>query len=60
MHRTTAYVGHLLTRFERDVKLYIACAALIGFSVFGIYSVLFNLYLLRMDYDVALVREASA
>ena len=47
-----------------------ACAALIGFSAFGIYSVLFNLYLLRMDYDVGVVpfrvlaaqrvREASA
>ena len=60
MHRTTAYVGHFLARFERDVKLYMACAALIGFSAFGIYSVLFNLYLLRMDYDVDLVRGASA
>ncbi len=38
MHRTTAYVGHFLTRFERNVKLYMACAALIGFSAFGIYD----------------------
>ena len=70
MYRTTAYVGHFLARFERDIKLYMACAALIGFSAFGIYSVLFNLYLLRMDYDVGVVpfrvlaaqrvREASA
>ena len=70
MYRTTAYVGHFLARFERNVKLYMACAALIGFSAFGIYSVLFNLYLLRMDYDVGVVpfrvlaaqrvREASA
>ena len=70
MYRTTAHVGHFLSRFERNVKLYMACAALIGFSAFGIYSVLFNLYLLRMDYDVGVVpfrvlaaqrvREASA
>jgi len=32
MYRTTAYVGHFLARFERDVKLYMSCAALIGFS----------------------------
>ena len=38
MYRTTAYVGHFLARFERDIKLYMACAALIGFSAFGIYS----------------------
>ena len=60
MHRTTAYVGHFLARFERDVKLYMACAALIGFSAFGIYSVLFNLYLLRMDYGVDLVGHFNA
>ena len=50
MYCTTAYVGHFLARFERDVKLYMSCAALIGFSAFGIYSVLFNLYLLRVSY----------
>ena len=60
MHHTTAYVGHFLARFERDVKLYMACAALIGFSAFGIYSVLFNLYLLRMDYDVGLIGHFNA
>ena len=60
MHRTTAYVGHFLARFERDVKLYMACAALIGLSAFGIYSFLFNLYLLRMDYDVGLIGHFNA
>ena len=60
MYRTTAYVGHFLARFERNVKLYMACAALIGFSAFGIYSVLFNLYLLRMDYDVGLIGHFNA
>ena len=60
MHRTTAYVGHFLARFERDIKLYMACAALIGFSAFGIYSVLFNLYLLRMGYGVDLVGHFNA
>lgn len=37
-----------------------ACAALIEFSAFGIYSVLFSLYLLRMDYGVALVGRFNA
>ncbi len=60
MYRTTIYMGHFLARFERDVKLYMACAALIGFSAFGIYSVLFNLYLLRMDYGVDLVGHFNA
>ena len=60
MYRTTAYVGHFLARFERDIKLYMACAALIGFSAFSIYSVLFNLYLLRMDYDVGLIGHFNA
>ena len=60
MYRTTAYVRHFLVRFERNVKLYMACAALIGFSAFGIYSVLFNLYLLRMDYDVGLIGHFNA
>ena len=60
MYRTTAYVGHFNARFERNVKLYMACAALIGFSAFGIYSVLFNLYLLRMDYDVGLIGHFNA
>ena len=60
MYRTTAYVGHFLARFERNVKLYMACAALIGFSAFGIYSVLFNLYLLRMDYDVGSIGHFNA
>ena len=60
MYRTTAYVGRFLSRFEGDVKLYMACAALIGFSAFGIYSVLFNLYLLRMDYGVVPFRLLAA
>lgn len=60
MYRTPPYVRHFLARFERDVKLYMACAALIGFSAFGIYSVLFNLYLLRMDYGVDLVGRFNA
>ena len=60
MYRTTPDMRHFLARFERDVKLYMACAALIGFSAFGIYSVLFNLYLLRMDYGVDLVGRFNA
>ena len=60
MYRTTIYMGHFLARFESNIKLYMACAALIGFSAFGIYSVLFNLYLLRMDYGVDLVGHFNA
>ena len=39
-----------LRGFSRDVRLYLINEALSGFCFFGIYSVLFNLYLLRLGY----------
>ncbi len=58
--RMTAHLASLPGRLERDVKLYMAGAALIGFSAFGIYSVLFNLYLLRMGYGVDSIGHFNA
>jgi len=39
-----------LRLFGRDLRLYLISAALMGFCYFGIYVVLFNLYLLRLGY----------
>lgn len=42
--------------FSRDARLYLTTAALFGFTVFGgIYSVLLNLYLLRLGYGPGFV-----
>jgi MFS family permease len=52
-----------LQLFSRNVRLYLITAALIGFTAFGgIYSVLLNLYLLRLGYGpefVGLVNAAA-
>ena len=43
--------ARVLRGFNRDVRLYLFTAALLGFTAFGgIYPVLFNLYLLRLEY----------
>ena len=39
-----------LRRFGRNVRLLLVFMATVGFSYFGIYSLLFNLYLLRLGY----------
>ncbi|MFQ5794339.1 MAG: MFS transporter [Candidatus Bipolaricaulia bacterium] len=42
---------HTLRLFSRDVRLYLITTVLLGFTIFGgIYSVLLNLYLLRLGY----------
>jgi MFS family permease len=42
--------------FSRDARLYLCTAVLNGFTVFGgIYSLLMNLYLLRLGYDTAFI-----
>lgn len=47
--------------FGRDVGLVMLTSALIGFTIFGgIYSVLFNLYLLRMGYGPEFVGGVNA
>jgi len=55
--------GYLQTlrRFSRDVRLYLVSAALIGFTIFGgIYTVLLNLYLLRLGYDAPFIGLVNA
>lgn len=49
------YLGSL-RQFNRDVYLYLAATALMGFTIDGgIYSVLFNLYLLRLGHGPELI-----
>lgn len=59
----TSYL-QTLRLFSRDVRLYMIAAAVFGFTVFGgIYGVLLNLYLLRLDYGpefIGLVNSAMA
>ncbi len=50
-----------LRGFNRTLRLYLLCAALIGFTTSGgIYSVLLNLYLLRLDYSLAFIGLINA
>jgi MFS family permease len=51
---------HKLRLFNREVRLYLMTAALIGFAVDGIRGVLFNLYLLRLGYGPEFVGLVSA
>lgn len=44
-----------LRLFRRDVWLYLALTALVGFTYFGIYALLLNLYLLRLGYGPAFI-----
>jgi MFS family permease len=45
---------HTLRCTSRDAQLYLLTSALFGFAIFGgIYTTLFNLYLLRLGYDAA-------
>ena len=50
-------------RFNRDIRMYFLAAGLLGFSYFGIVTVLLNLYLLRLGYDtkfIGLVNGSTA
>jgi len=54
------YVG-AIRRFDRDVWLYMATTAILGFAVFsGISPVLFNLYLLRLGYGTEFIGWANS
>jgi len=46
--------------FGRDARLTFLAAALLWFSVFGVYAVLFNLYLLRLGFGPEFVGLANA
>ncbi|MCE7981940.1 MAG: MFS transporter [Caldilinea sp. CFX5] len=49
-----------LRLFSRDVWLFLAVNVLIGFTYFGIYALLLNLYLLRLGYDSAFIGLVNA
>ncbi|MDQ3248715.1 MAG: MFS transporter [Chloroflexota bacterium] len=52
---------HRVRLFSRDVRLFLITAALIGFTVFGgIYTVLFNLYLVRLGYGPEFIGLVNA
>ncbi len=56
----TSYIQALRT-FHHDVLLYLLTTALIGFTIDGgIYSVVFNLYLLRLGYGPELVGQVNS
>lgn len=46
--------------FNRNIRLYLVSAFTIGFSYFGIFIVLFNLYLLRLGYSPRFIGAISA
>ena len=50
----TSYL-HALRLFNRNVRIFILSALLLGFAFFGIYAVLLNLYLLRLGYGTTVV-----
>ena len=51
MNRATPTYLHVLRGFNRDVRLYLITTLIIGLTVDGgVYTVLFNLYLLRLGY----------
>ena len=56
-HDTVAVTGYLqaLRLFNRNVRIFILSALLLGFAFFGIYAVLLNLYLLRLGYGPTVV-----
>jgi len=49
-----------LRQFDRDVRLYLISGTLMGLCWMGVYGVLFNLYLLRLDYDLAFIGLLNA
>ena len=63
MNRAAPTYLHVLRDFNRDVRLYLLTTMLIGLTVDGgVYTVLFNLYLLRLGYGpefVGLVNGAG-
>ena len=50
-----------LALFNRDVRLVLFSQALIGFTIFGgVYTVLLNLYLLRLGYGPQMIGQVNA
>jgi MFS family permease len=56
----SSYV-HTLRLFSRDIRLYLISFALFAFTIFGgIYTVLLNLYLLRLGYGPEFIGLVNA
>lgn len=49
-----------LGTFNRDVRLFLVANVLLGFTYFGIYALLLNLYLHRLGYDAKFVGLVNA
>ncbi|MEM7117863.1 MAG: MFS transporter [Chloroflexota bacterium] len=49
-----------LQQLNHDVRIYLLTAVLAGFATSGVYSVLLNLYLLRLGYDAAFIGIVNA
>jgi predicted MFS family arabinose efflux permease len=49
-----------LRQFSRDIRLFLVASALVGFTYFGVYALLLNLYLLRLGYDTAFIGLVNA
>lgn len=50
----------MLGRFNRNTRLYLVAPAAIGISYYGMFVVLFNLYLLRLGYDAIFIGILNA
>jgi hypothetical protein len=51
----------MVRQFDRDLVLFMFASALVGFCLFGgIFSLLFNLYLLRLGYGPVFVGQVNA
>src|SRR5215211_7322145 len=50
----------ILRRCRRDVRLFLITTALLGFTYFGIYALLLNLYLHRLGYGPVFVGLVNA
>jgi MFS family permease len=62
MGKRISECSHYLRKLRlvnRDVRLYLLGVALAGFSFFGIYTVLFNLYLLRLGFGLEFIGLAN-
>lgn len=59
MNQVHAY-WQALQHLNRDVRIYLLTAVLAGFTTSGVYSVLLNLYLLRLGYDAAFIGIVNA
>jgi len=56
----TANYLKALRLFSRNVRLYLITTVLVGFCYYGIYAVLFNLYLLRLGYGPGFIGLVNA